>query len=605
MTSSPSHNHHDLSLVSGFSRALERRLLAVFFAVALVCGTVGFLQYQEASHEFHAGSSVAAFLNALYHTAQLFILHTPLFATPIPGTLEVARWLAALTTLMAAASVGRRVFREELTELKVRRAKHHVVVCGLGRKGMAQVRYLHGLERRVVAIDTFPDGESVEACRRMGVPVVTGDATHASTLAAAGVAHASALYALCPDDRTNCEIAAQVSQVSRLDTDGRLACHIHLGDVDLRAALQETLSRLTENGQQVHFQFFDVFEPEVRRLLVHDLPLDHDGVSSDDSRAVHLVILGFGRMGRTLAVRAAQLGCFANHRRLRISVIDRHADERRDALLFRHRRLPDVCDLEFHSLEAMSPAAWRLLEMWCADRGCLTSIAVCFDDDARALELAVQLRPLLDDGRVRIAVRLARERGLAKLLAAVPQQTGALSYIRPFGTEERWGGLSDSASDPNEVFARRVHAEYEKLMRTAAGGTPHHAAPSKDDVVARWLALPEDFRESSRQQAAHMFFKLRAIGCEAVPVSDPRPAVRQFAGDEVEMLSEWEHDRWMTERVVANWTYAPGKKDASRRTNANLVPWADLTPTIQEYDRVFVRLMPRLFAADDKKICRG
>ena len=60
----------------------------------------------------------------------------------------------------------------------------------------------------------------------------------------------------------------------------------------------------------------------------------------------------------------------------------------------------------------------------------------------------------------------------------------------------------------------------------------------------------------------------------------------------------------MTERVVAIWTYAPGKKDTGRGTNANLAPWADLTPAIQEYDRVFVHLMSRLFAVDDRKICR-
>jgi hypothetical protein len=60
----------------------------------------------------------------------------------------------------------------------------------------------------------------------------------------------------------------------------------------------------------------------------------------------------------------------------------------------------------------------------------------------------------------------------------------------------------------------------------------------------------------------------------------------------------------MLERTVANWTYSAGPKDAGRRTNPNLVAWNDLTPGIQKFDRDFVRLMPRLFAANDMKICR-
>jgi len=89
-----------------------------------------------------------------------------------------------------------------------------------------------------------------------------------------------------------------------------------------------------------------------------------------------------------------------------------------------------------------------------------------------------------------------------------------------------------------------------------------------------------------------------------VPLTDPRPAVTAFEAGELEMLAEWEHRRWMAERTVANWTYAPGKKDAGRRTNANLVPWAELTPEIQKYDREFVRLIPRLLAAVGQKLCR-
>ena len=587
-------------------RAAQRRWLVAIFITAVVLGVIGFLQLHHRAPGAEAASSGRDVLNAIYHTAQLFILHTPLFSGPVPLTLEVSRWLAALTTVLAGVAVARRMFRDELTEWRLHRVRGHTIVCGLGRKGLEQVRRLRQQGRRVVVIEKCPDPEHAEECHRLRVPIVTGDAVQPATLQEARMTQASALFVLCPDDRTNCEIAAQVSHLDRPKTAGNLECHIHLGDVDLRAALQNALSQHPDATQRAQFQFFDVFEPEARQLLVHDLPLDHDGVSVGETRQVHLVILGFGRMGRTLAVRAAQLGCFANRRSLRISVLDQTADRHREALLFRHRFIDEVCQMEFHALEAMSPAAWALLEQWCADRQSLTSVVVCFDDEPRALEIAVQLVPLLDEGRVRLAIRLAGESGLAHLLKALEREPGRRQSIQPFGMEDRWCQLFNPATDRNEVFARRIHAEYERLTAapgaTSAGATAPPAAVA--DELTHWLAQPEDFRESSRQQAAHIFVKLRAIGCDAVPALDPRPAVTGFAPAELEFLAGWEHDRWMAERRVANWTHAPGPKDTRRRTNPYLVPWEQVPPKVQDYDREFVRLMPRLLEAAGLKICR-
>jgi hypothetical protein len=207
---------------------------------------------------------------------------------------------------------------------------------------------------------------------------------------------------------------------------------------------------------------------------------------------------------------------------------------------------------------------------------------------------------------VRLAIRLAGESGLAHLLKALEREPGRRQSIQPFGMEDRWCQLFNPATDRNEVFARRIHAEYERLTAAPGAATAGAAAPpaAVADELTHWLAQPEDFRESSRQQAAHIFVKLRAIGCEAVPALDARPAVTVFTPGEVEFLAEWEHDRWMAERRVANWTHASGPKNTHRRTNPYLVPWDQVPPKVQDYDREFVRLMPRLLEAAGLKICR-
>jgi hypothetical protein len=70
------------------------------------------------------------------------------------------------------------------------------------------------------------------------------------------------------------------------------------------------------------------------------------------------------------------------------------------------------------------------------------------------------------------------------------------------------------------------------------------------------------------------------------------------------MLGRVEHARWKAERILAGWTYAPGRKDIARKTSPYIVEWDKLSPEVQQYDRDFVTLIPALLDGDAQKICR-
>ena len=578
-------------------KSFLRHLLIASFIGALVFGTWGFIQYDQHNDE-------VSFRNALYHTAQMFLMHSPHFDRPVPWTLELGRWLAATTILLTLIGAARRVFQEENTSIKLHRLRSHTVVCGLGRRSVAVIEKLRQKRHPVVVIDPAPSPELEAICRDCGAMVVTGDATRADTLLKARIENASTLMALCPEDSVNCEIAAMAFEVRRdaKAVSHALRCHVQLTDTDLRAALQRTIA-LQPAANVAKLCFYDIFDAEARELLVHTLPLDHDGVTVNEERQVHLIILGFGRMGRTLAVRAAQLGHFANGVRLRISIIDRRAHENRDALLFRYARIGDVCDLHFHELDVVSPQARDLLEGCCADRTCITSLAVCFDHEERALEIAIQLLPFLRTSGVRLGVRFAGQSGLAQLLeASAPPELAR--RLRPFYLQNRCNHVAELAESGNEEFARNIHQAYVKMCCESADmNAKANEAANPDPSLHQWDDLHEDLRESNRQQADHLFIKLRAIECEAVPNSDLRPGVTEFAPSEIELLAEMEHRRWVAERLLAGWTCG-SKKAIEHRENPNLVPWSQLSEKIKDYDRTTVRAIPCLLDRIGKKVAR-
>ncbi|MBX7211543.1 MAG: NAD-binding protein [Verrucomicrobiaceae bacterium] len=542
-----------------------------------------------------------SFWDAFYHTAQLFAMHSP-HLEHVPWQLHCARLLAGATTIVAGFRFFRHLWRAEVADMRLGRMSGHVVVCGLGRKGMALVRHLRGSDHDVVAIESAPSAEAAACCRALGVHLIAGNAMNPDVLRAARVTHARQVIAICPQDGTNCEIGAQVYRL-RASAGGsdETACCVHVSDSEARQALQELLE--PDGGTPgARVRFFDCFDPEARRLVATELPIDHDGVRPGDPRRVHLIVLGLGRMGRALVLRAAQLGVFANGTRIRISIIDRRAHTRRDELLFHHPGLADACDVEFHETDIASPRTRTLLAQWCADADAITSVAVCIDNEQQALHIALPLRRIAAGRSARVAVRMPGHDGVARFLEARAARGAAAGMFRCFGMEERVAETGAVDEDAGERLTRQMHEAYRKMRHEEPSA--NRAELDKDRAMKAWDELDEDLRESNRQQRAHLAIKMRAVDCEIVERSDPRPALSVFADAEVDLLAELEHRRWMTEKLIAGWTHAPGDKNEQRRTSPHLVPWAGLSDKVREYDRATIRSIPALMDLTGQKVCR-
>jgi hypothetical protein len=170
--------------------------------------------------------------------------------------------------------------------------------------------------------------------------------------------------------------------------------------------------------------------------------------------------------------------------------------------------------------------------------------------------------------------------------------------------EERFACLADPGAESVEKSAREIHRAYVELSLRRAAQEPGGLEKARAKPELRdWDTLSEDLRESNRQQAAHLVFKLRAIGCEVLPVETDRLTVEIFSVDELELLARMEHARWVAERLIANWTFAK-EKSILRRENPNLVPWEDLKDNVREYDRDAILRIPKLLRAVGKKVCR-
>jgi Trk K+ transport system NAD-binding subunit len=85
--------------------------------------------------------------------------------------------------------------------------REHIVVCGLGNVGYRVVTRLHELGMTVAATEKVEDSRSIPQVRRLGIPVVIGDARAPETLQALNVASARCVVVATDDDAANLETA--------------------------------------------------------------------------------------------------------------------------------------------------------------------------------------------------------------------------------------------------------------------------------------------------------------------------------------------------------------------------------------------------------------
>jgi hypothetical protein len=140
--------------------------------------------------------------------------------------------------------------------------------------------------------------------------------------------------------------------------------------------------------------------------------------------------------------------------------------------------------------------------------------------------------------------------------------------------------------------ARDLHAAY--VERRMSRGETVATNPS----LVPWDRLPSSLQDSNRDQVAHLRVKLRHIGFD---LHDGAGPPIRLTPEQVEQLSELEHERWVRHRRHDGWVLGT-TKDPHKKVTPHLVPWSDLDEATRETDREFVRAIPDIAASMEMHI---
>jgi preprotein translocase subunit Sss1 len=554
-----------------FWRVYEVPIFIVFGLSAIILGFTGYIAY------FQLTGVHRPILDIVFMTLQLFRMM--FFMTgPFPWQLEAARWLAVIVIMYAAFRVVTSIFYDQVQLLLLRWfASDHVVICGLGQTGDILSETFSEQGYRAVVIEKNMTKEMTRKCRDRGITVVNGSAIDPQILRIAGVEKAKYLIVALGDDGSDVDVALLARRL--VDEKGEksraLTCYVQVADRQLCNLLQANYEFDKERWTNFRLDFFNVFDQGARALLRECPPPDTG----------HTVIVGMGRFGESLLLQMAT-GWLSAHQgletRIRVSVVDRGAVARVASLSARYPLLGATCEMEAFDMSPDMPAFYAAPFLREGSRYAASRIYVCLENDRESLSAALALNKAALEHGSQVIVCMSHSSGLSKLI----KSEGATGGICVFETLEAVSRPESLLGGTREILAMAIHEDYRQSQQNAG------FTPETNPSMALWETLPESLKESNRHSVDATLVKLSAIGCCIELLTDAASAGFQFMPDEVERMSVIEHERWVEERTLQGWKYAPAK-DIDKKLSPYLVPWEKLSEEIREYDRNVVRGTPR------------
>lgn len=581
-------NHGHRGVLSGRVVVGIRMFFVVLGLASLVLGYMGLGRYlhpQILQGYRPVGDDSPS--NLAYYDVELFLLQsTPLSAGGrVPWELQIARFSAPSVALYTLVEFAAAIFATRIHRTRLRRARGHTVVYGSARAAKVLADRLRANGSRVIVVESTVTDRGTG-----GLAASPGDPSLQRTLREVGAHRAARLYACDDRGEENAQIADAAEQL-RLATGFPRRVYVLIPDLEVCAALRARRWSLAKSGAR-HMGFFNPEEIAGQTTVRTDR-------AAFAEPAVEIAIAGTGPFAQSLLVEFARQWLVRGRTRetLTVLLIGPYAAATASELLGRYAFLAEACRIEPHaeSLETVlgqrrdDPGARRL-----------TRLYLCQEDENEALATALDLAALLQSTFAKVVVRLDRMAGMA---TAFHTGRGADGLVDALGGRLRLVDVTYESCDPEiieddlaEWLARACHQRY-VTQRLRAGARPGGSAALKP-----WEELSEEYRSANRDHAMDIGRKLAEIGCLISPRRAGGPAF-EYVGDEVEMLSELEHERWVRERTRLGWRR--GERDERRKLHPDLVPWHNLPESLRALDYEAIRDLPAMLADAGLAIVRG
>lgn len=595
---------------------------AMAMAVVFGLGLGGFYEYDAST--LKGGCDLSCLGNDVGNTLVLFLRDTsnvPKDHPPLQLTIAryLAPWVLAIVALLGALRITVANLRHDYRVARARGKFGHVIVCGLGEIGLTITQNLRDRSRDkqddVVIVELDGDSANAMTAEWLGATVIKGDSREHSVLRLAGLAGARCVIICAGEDSRNLDIALAIkARIARGDWRRkipllrRIQRALRTGDsiavetpllilVELRD--EWLFTHLIDHDKEslvgvgAEIRFFNTYQNAARILIQEMTPPPALGGAEKP-----IMIVGFGSMGRELALHLLQTAFAPLGQPVRLAVFDRATDaaEKFAPVL---SAVSAFCEVDFLTcdLQLGLPACWESVRDHLRQSGA-ASVVVCLPDDKASLYVAGELRAILDalDQRdTPVFVRLGRHANLGRFVGQMEQQQEQPKRLAAFGAFPTLLAADILVGETLDRLAKANHELYRASLTEAQ---------RRGDPNAReWSQLAEQYKMSNRRAADHFRIELAQVGFTVAEHDKRKIALFNFTEEEADLLAQLEHRRWTIERLMQGWKQGEFRDDV-RRINPLLVDWSRLPEPRRAQNRADITKLPAILAEVGWEIVR-
>lgn len=340
--------------------------------------------------------------------------------------------------------------------------------------------------------------------------------------------------------------------------------------------------------------------------------------SMHNSKRVHLVIAGFGRMGQALLLEALRVCHYANYDdtlpeeqriRTQVTVFDREMENLRRQFLTLYPNLTRQVDdirITYRNDDLRSETIRSELEQWSGDPQQLLTVAVCVSDPDQSIQLGLNLPSPVYRSDTRVLIRQEIQTDLGKV---IHNDTKRYRHVKVFGMLEQ--GISKHMLQ--DELASYIHQEYNekefiKTLYTYASTRDPRYTTARQRARKEWHKLDENIRWANRYQIDAYLVYLRTLGYEVTrnpaeneQLVSPETFLEQLTGESLLILMRMEKHRWNAERTIEGWQYGPVRCN-EHRIHPLIVPFHQLSEKEKLKDKNIIVNLPYLLALGSYKL---
>jgi len=540
----------------------RKRISWYLIGVSGLLSTIGYILY------YSRNGIAFDFSDLAYSVIQLFLLESNLNITPVNLPLNIARFLAPASLATAVIQGFLTLFSTKIKQGRIKSFRGHIVIFGDSPNNLS------------LAQNTGNEGKEY-VLAQPGLPIAGAEAeteglfitklNHLNTeaLADTGFYHCRYFIISCIEDGRSLSYANELLHSIDLQRVIKPIDFIIVFNnpewteysYDLGITGQVSAELLSH--QYIKFRYLNYKDTAIRRVMLNHAPDVYRPVKSLNDPGCSVCVIGFNEIAERMMVNLALNSHYINGLKLQLHLFTDSQDGFDD--FASKYQLSNMLDFSFHKYQEIMQFSEPVSAIYLAGL-----------DETRLLSVfsaILRNQTLLNRPKI--------------IISDTPQSAGSLlvnehtSFIDLRAEATVFSTIIDESIDE---LARIIHNDYLKKLPRIDPLRPTHRP---------WDNLPDEIRNRSRQQADHLWIKLRSLNVKTTAIESTEKEFEIIKDERLEALSKAEHDRWCAYMFYKGWK--PGEtRDDALKIHTDLIPYEDLSEEIKQYDRNVILNMPLL-----------